>query len=240
MYFRKRQKKKKSKMRAWIPARVGNRTVIRFLDLLRGGQRVFGRSFPGNREKNEAAFPAHEAAIRAAGGFVEDQNRYGDMVYGRTTMRYAGCEIFAAYNIIVALLGRTLMSLPEMIEAFEKDGMVLSGKFGTAPKAIRDFLRQQGFSAEMTAREREFDEFGKRFEGLILTMYNDRNDIGQEVHTVAVSKDAAGFTAHNVYGSGRVVGPCAGLSELIGGINGGRAKGIALIGVSRRQKDQQL
>jgi len=49
-------------------------------------------------------------------------------------MQYSGCEIFAVYNTVYSLLSHPLMSLPELISRFEKDGMALGGKFGTSPK----------------------------------------------------------------------------------------------------------
>ena len=52
------------------------------------------------------------------------------------------------------------------------------------------------------------------------------------IHTVAVVKNGRGFVAHNVNGSGRPSVPCESITELIRRINGGRARGIALIGVS--------
>jgi predicted butyrate kinase (DUF1464 family) len=165
---------------------------------------------------------------------VEDQNSYTDMAYGESTMQYSGCEIFATYNAMYNINGKVTKPLADLISSYEKDGMVLSGKFGTAPKAISDFLEKQGFVTKLTTEEKEFDDIGKKFESMILTMYNDKNDISQEVHTVNISKENGKFTAHNVYCNGKVVGPYASVSEVIKNINGGKAKGISLIGVKKK------
>ena len=234
MKNRRQIRKKPNRLAAFIPARVSNETVLRMLDRMRRWGRRLGRRgrFAGNRAKNEAAFSDHEAAIRAAGGFIEDQNRYTDLRLGRSTIQYAGCEIIAVYNVIRALSGPDAVSFPELIEAFERDGIVLAGRFGTAPKALCDYLKQRGFAVGMTSREEEFERMAARYEALILTFYNDRNDIRSQIHTVAVVKNGRGFVAHNVNGSGRPSVPCESITELIRRINGGRARGIALIGVS--------
>lgn len=220
------------KLCAFIPHHVSNRVVVGVLDLMRKGQKLSKKDFSGNLAQNEKAFQDHEETIRKNGGYVEDQNSYADMAYGRVTMRYAGCEIFAAYNAIYSITGRHDMALPEMIAAFERDGMVLSGKFGTAPKAVRDFLERQGFRTEFVTDEKQFEALGERSRSLILTMYNDKDDIRREVHTVNISKDPDGYRAHNVNCNGVVLGSCASLRELMAKMNGGRIKAVSMIGVA--------
>ena len=118
-----------------------------------------------------------------------------------------------------------------MLPFFEKDGMALNGKFGTSPKALRDFLKSNGFTAAFTAKEADFSAFAAKYPSFIFTMYNDRNDIRKEIHTIHISKKGSMFTAHNVYCNGKVVGPFTSFDELIQNINGGKAKGISLIGI---------
>lgn len=214
-----------------IPNKVDNDTVVNVLDLMRKAQKTVKKNFD-NLPDNKKAFKGHEAAIKKYKGYIEDQNKYADMKYGDSTMQYSGCEIFAAYNAIYNITGRH-EELSEMIAAFEKDGMILSGKFGTAPKAIADQLKKMGFKTQMTTVEKEFDEIGKKAKSLILTMYNDKNDLSQEVHTVNISKDGESYTAHNVYCNGKTVGPYKSVSELIKNINSGKAKGISLIGITK-------
>lgn len=124
------------------------------------------------------------------------------------------------------------MTLPEMIAMFERDGMVLSGKFGTAPKAVRDFLERQGFRTEFVTDVTQFEALGERSQSLILTMYNDKDDIRREIHTVSISKDSDGYRAHNVNCNGDVLDPCGSLRELMAQMNGGRIKAVSMIGVT--------
>lgn len=221
------------KVCAVIPNQINNETVIAALDLMRKQQKLLKKDFTAHLQKNEAAFQKHLEAIRKNKGFVEDQNNYTDMSYGEATMQYSGCEIFATYNAIFSIMGKNAMSLSKMIAEYEKDGMVLSGMFGTAPKAIRDFLDKHGFKTEFVTDENKFDDLAKRCQSLILTMYNDKDDISKEVHTVNISKEKNQYIAHNVYCNGKVVGPCSTVRELMGQMNGGRVKGISMIGVSK-------
>ena len=223
------------KVCAIIPNKINNETVVNALDLMRKQQKLMKKDFSANLKKNQESLKKHlEHAGKKADGYVEDQNAYTDVAYGDATMQFSGCEIFATYNAIRNIAGKATANLAQMISEYEKDGMVLSGKFGTAPKAIRDYLEKKGYKTDMTTDEKKFDEIGKKHQSMILTMYNDKNDISKEVHTVNISKDKGKFTAHNVYCNGQVVGPYDSVSEVIKNINKGLAKGISLIGVSKK------
>ena len=222
------------KVCALIPGKISNKTVVEAFELMRKGQGLGKKSFPENATKNEKNFALHKEKLDKAKGYVEDQNNWKDLAYGESTMQYSGCEIFATFNAIYNITGKHTIPLHKMITQYESDGMVLSGKFGTAPKAIVDFLNKNGFKAEMTTEESEFDAMGKKSGSLILTMYNDKEDISKEVHTVNISKENGKYTAHNVYCNGKVVGPYATVTEVIKNINGGKAKGISLIGVNKK------
>ncbi len=218
---------------AFIPRRINNRTIIAFYELLRKTQKLAGNRWKKNLDINQRCFPNHAGTISKNNGYIEDQNNYTDMAYGKATMQYSGCEVFAVYNAIYTLLKHPLMDLPDLISCFEKDGMALSGKFGTAPKALRDFLESNGFVTSFSTKEKDFDTLSAAYPSLILTMYNDRNDIRKEIHTVHISKTDDMYIAHNVYCNGKTVGPYPSLSNLIQNINGGKAKGISLIGIRK-------
>lgn len=224
------------KVCAFIPGKINNATVITAFEVMRKQQRLMKKDFSRHLKKNKEAVRTHAEDIQKHKGFIEDQNKWTDTSYGDSTMQYSGCEVFATFNAIWSILGKTVMSLPEMISEYEKDGMVLSGKFGTSPKAISDFLEKHGFKTELVTNEKEFDDVGKRSDSLILTMYNDKNDISQEVHTVNISKEDKKYTAHNVYCNGKVLGPFSSVSETISNINQGKAKGISLIGIRQKKK----
>lgn len=217
-----------------IPGKVSNKLVLHVFELMRKHQKLQKNDFRDAIRKNQAAFKNHAESIQKAKGYIEDQNRYEDMSYGKSTMKFSGCEIFATFNAMFTLNGKHEIDLPLLINEYEKDGMVLSGKFGTSPKAISDLLTRKGYKTVMTSEEKEFDSLGNKYASFILTMYNNIEDIRDEVHTIHISKDAKGqFSGHNVYCNGKVVGPAKSISSLISMFNGGKSKGICLIAVSK-------
>lgn len=217
---------------AFIPKRVNNSVIIAVYQLLRRIQKLIRSRWQEHLAVNQKMLANHLNALKKNNGYVEDQNAYTDMPYGKATMQYSGCEIFAVYNAMRSLLNHSAMGLPELISCFEKDGMAFNGKFGTSPKALRDFLESKGFTTAFTTKEADFHALAAEYPSLIFTMYNDRNDIRKEIHTVHISKADGMYTAHNVYCNGKVVGPYAGFDELVKNINGGKAKGISLIGLN--------
>lgn len=247
---------------AWIVSRVDNRKIVHAFEILRKIQHLSKRKIhkliDSNAETNLSAWQNHDpnGNEKPTGTYIENQRDFSDMRFGKTTVKYAGCEILAVFNLFRSLQNRSasgdedcqdnaenrdtvfnaFLSLPKLISEFEADGMMLAGRAGTAPKAIRDFLVKQGFRTSMVTDSSAFDKLGEEADSLILTMFNNGLNVFEQVHTINISKEGAGFVAHNVYGDGRTVGPFASVSEVIAHINEGRARGISLIGVKTKNK----
>ena len=217
----------------FIPSHVRPGVVLWFFERLRAIQRFTRRKFR-NAARNAERFLSHIERVAGFGGYIEDQAAYGDMRFGASTIRHSGCEIIAAYNALRSLERGGEPSLTLLIDAFERDGMVLSGRWGTAPKAIRDFFVRQGYWTSFTADEREFDGIGELCDDFILTLYNDRHDIRRQVHTVYISKRGGAFAAHNLHGNGSAPRDFRSLSGLVASINGGSSKAISLLGIRRQ------
>ena len=184
---------------SFIPKRTSNYTVVNAFDILRNFQKIRGKKFD-NLSVNIKNFKGHEAAILSNKGYIEDQNKYADMKYGKATVKHSGCGIIATYNALFNIHGQPLMTLSELIKEFEADGIVFNGKLGTAPNAAFDFFKRKGYSVKVETDERLFDEIGEKFHSFILTMYNDASDISRELHSINISKDNEGrFHAHNAY-----------------------------------------
>ncbi|MCQ2525535.1 MAG: hypothetical protein MJ130_02095 [Lachnospiraceae bacterium] len=218
--------------RGFIPKHVSNKVVVDVYDVLRVFQHASRKDFSKNYEYNRNGFAQHKSDIKQKLGFIEDQNCYTDMKYGKHSIRFCGCEIIATYNALYSIHGYNPIAFTDMIREYESDGMVLSGSFGTSPKAIRYFLERHGYRTEFTTKLSKFDEVASRSDSLILTIYNDGSNIMKAVHTVNVSKANGKYIAHNVYGNGVVAGPFDSMIALMQGINNGRSKEISLIGVS--------
>ena len=222
-----------------IPKKISNRTVLGSLEMLRKQQKLQGRDYSAHLAENKKAMEAHLPGLRRRGGFIEDQHRYGDLKYGAVTIAYAGCEIIAAYNALHYFRGRNMPDFPEMIDYFERDGMLLGGRFGTSPQALYDYFVKEQFKTARTSNRREFDSLGSQYSCFLLTFYNNGRDILDQIHTICIVKsqlnqtDAPFFTGHNVSSAGRPSAPYPSISSLLSGISNGKGKGIMLIGISR-------
>lgn len=208
----------------FIPKKIKNKTVVSFYDFLRWADKVIHDK--GAIEEHKLVNDEKVAYHRLRNGqYIEDQNKYTDMTYGAVTMRYSGCEIMAIYNAFLYIFGKEIITLPELISQFEHNGMVLGGWWGTSPRAIHEFMKKRGFK---TKGYHDKDMLIK-LEGekcVILTFYNDGQDITHAVHTVCVALEEDGYYGHNIYGTGKIVGPFASLNELFKSINKGRSKMI--------------
>lgn len=216
---------------AWIPKRISNNTIIQVYEIFRKFYIFFHRRSKSSIEQIEQELCKHSDFCLNQRKYIEDQNAWSDIRYGKYSMQYSGCEAFATFNAMVSLLGDKADSLAKVIASFEQDGIVLSGKFGTSPKAMSDYLIKQGFSTVMTTKHAKFDSIGEISDSLILTMYNDKHDIRKQIHSIAITKEQNQYFGHNVYCDGRVIGPYGSVTELIKNINHGNAKGIAIIGI---------
>ncbi|MBR6391264.1 MAG: hypothetical protein IKS16_07980 [Lachnospiraceae bacterium] len=224
---------------SFIPNHISNSTVAGFLDLLRKVQRRLGigrrhcrRHVNDNRIAIDRLLGSfgEAAGKRPASGYLEKQNNYRSIAYGRSDMAYAGCEIIAVYNALLNL--DMSANLRELIEYFEHDGMVFSGRFGTAPYALRDYLKGRGLKVETIFDPDGYDEAALRSKVSILMLYNDSRSIFRKIHTICITKDSQGLTSHNMYGDGRALGPYPDVTHLIRDISGGFAKGIVMFGIN--------
>ena len=225
-------------IRSFIPNRISNRFVVRFLDSLRRTGRRFhiswsvaDRHAQDNKTMVRKMFPEDEYGVRDGSDprYLENQRLYSGIRFGKTDMAYAGCEIIAAYNAMHAF-GR-LPDLGELIRVFEKYGMIFSGRFGTSPLALVDYFTGKGFEVEYTFHREDFDELAKRADVLIYTFYNDSRSIFRQIHTICVTKEDGGYRGHNIYGDGSSSHVFAGINDMTASIGEGYAKGIILIGI---------
>lgn len=239
-------KKTGSFFRSFIPKRVSNRTFLRLYQwtaLVKVSQKrrninykyniVKLRSMDRNLRNDHAAY-------------IENQNEWGEIVYGagpHHNMKYSGCEIIATYNALSALDALTecdaAESMARLIQYYEANGAALLGDFGVSPKAIETFFKKQGFFVTTTDEgdSKNTDFVDSQSKVLIITVYNDGNDITKQVHTVCITKDVGrGYVLHNAYcrdknGVYRESIPYATLSEAISHISGFEPKLIYLIGI---------
>ena len=251
----------KAQAGAFIPRYVSSKLVLAFLEFLRFCHRLRGRKGYGNTARNRKVIDKNHAdRIREKGGFIEDQDRYGDVSLGLTDMAYAGCEIIALYNALhdcrlhqnAQNILRTSSEgsqpdrrapeegerdpssdLTSLIEIFEKDGILLSGRFGTSPRALCDYLRQTGIQADLyrlnKKQGRDLDLFSFPADSYLLYYYNNEKNIMDQIHTICITRDQKGsYIGHNIHG-GKARGPYPTVRQMLREAKQDNATGIALI-----------
>jgi hypothetical protein len=214
---------------AKIPGKLNSKRVVGVIDRLRKLDKKIPRNFSENDRMNAESYMAR---LKSGKGFVrgliERQADFTDMSLGKSTLDYSGCEVIAVYNLLWKYRGGELVTpLPELIETFEADGILYAGRFGVSPRSIRDYLKGRGIEVNYTEDESDFDLLGEFCDHFILTVMNDRDDIFRQIHTFYISKEEGRLIAHNAGSKMRYYT----VSEVIGALKGGRAKGLSLIAV---------
>ncbi len=217
-----------------IPGKLKNKTIVGAIDRLRKIEKLIKRNFTQNDISNVQAYRkrmAEKPGFRTA--LIERQADFTDMSLGKSTLDYSGCEVIAVYNLLLKYSdGDFKVELPDLIEIFEKDGILHAGRFGVSMKSIKKYLGEIGIEVNYTTDEEDFDLLGHFCDHFILTVMNDREDIFRQIHTFYISKDGERLIAHNAGLRMRYYS----ISEIIGALNGGKAKGICLMAVKERSE----
>lgn len=218
---------------AKLPGKLNSKRVVGAIDRLRRIEKRVPRNFSQNDLKNAESYVSRlETGKGFVNGLIERQADFTDMSLGKSTLDYSGCEVISVYNFLWKYRGGELVTpLPELIETFEADGILYAGRFGVSPRSIRDYLKGRGIEVNYTEDEGDFDLLGEFCDHFIVTVMNDRDDIFRQIHTFYISKEEGRLIAHNAGSKMRYYT----VSEVIGALKGGRAKGLSLIAVKEEQ-----
>lgn len=246
----------KKRLGAFIPRFVPNIILASVWGLLGVLKGTSGKRVAENRSHNHTLLveQAETPGIRSfftPGTFIENQRHWKEVKFGgKYTMSYGGCEIFAVYNALLSLGEEmTGQRLVELISFFERRGAVWAGSLGVAPGAAWKYFKKQKYGVSFTWSRKEsvIQKLGESSDTIIVTAYNDGRDIFQCIHTVNISKDAAGkYYAHNDFYSRRNAkgeqefvshGPYETLWEAITHLSGGTAAPICVIGICKKGSD---
>ena len=213
----------------WIPQHVPNGLVLRIYDLL-----CIHRTAASMR-----ADPCLCTADTSPAGYMEDQRHRREETFGRSTVAAAGCEVIAVYNALVYFYGGERIPFPALVHLFSRSGMALGGRFGTSPLALVRFFsrwwRDGAWKTEFVTDRRLFDRIAREYPCLIVSFYNDGEDIRRGVHTVCMTRGDRGWTAHNLTENGRTAGPFADVSQMLTGIAGRHRRGLCVLGLYKPQ-----
>lgn len=206
-----------------------------------------GKRINENLSANEnvlATASTHVSGFFSPGSFIENQNEWEGVRFGLSTMKYSGCEIMAVYNALLDLGNKmTVQDMAALISEFERKGAELNGRWGCSPKSICKYLTRRGYrvTTSFCKKPDVINSIGENSDSIIITAYNDRNDIRKMIHTISVTKDSVGhYTLHNAYKriNGRYAAysgnrPVNNLWEVMGLISQGQAAPICIIGINK-------
>ena len=216
--------------KSFLQKNVPNNVLLNTIQMLR---KLTPQDYPGNLENNIQNFQKHLNAIKNNKGFIEDQRNYGDLKYGLQTISYSGCELIAAYNALYDLTGEENRNFPEMIDYFEKDGILLYGAFGTAPQAVEEYFNKLGFETKLSTNNKDYFNIQNEYDTFLLTKFNDIDDITKCIHTICITKKNGKFHVHNNGYSGHLI-EYNSISDILERIDNGKAKDIDLLGIRKK------
>lgn len=228
---------------SFIPRHVSNRVFLNIyhaLTLIKVPQRIREKNYIFNCEqlKSEKWDVWNKPSV-----YIENQNEWKNIRFGTGShhnMSYSGCEVIASYNAWKALKGSgPPEQMAQFILDYETNGAALRGEFGTSPYAIKKYFKKNGFSVAAAYGDDNtaVDAIGNTYKVMIATVYNDKNDITKQVHTVCITVNSnKGYILHNAYivnKSGTYVesAPYCTLTDAIRHISRHETKLIYLIGI---------
>ena len=216
-----------------------NRRLLAVFSFLRKRNRK-GRAFSHKKiEERQDALNSEidENKYINDSGYIEHQWEMKDLLYGKYPMSYNGCEIIACYNALNYIKRRIkrqilMPKLKELIGSYYSDGVTLSGKFGTDPAAVRDYFVKNNYKVRFSEKLREFEEIAGESDVSVITIFNDRDDVGKMVHTLCVTKENGKYTAHNAPGISGMTSAGT-MDELIRrcGFYGEKGSGVCISGI---------
>lgn len=217
--------------------------ILSLFTIVKASRKRINENLSAN-EKVLAATSTEKSGFFNPGHFIENQNEWESVRFGLSTMKYSGCEIMAVYNAMLDLGNRmTERDMAELISQFERKGAELSGRWGCSPKSICKYFIRQGYRVTMTTSTKPdiINSIGENNDSVIITAYNDGNDIRKMIHTISVTKDRNGnYTLHNAYKrtNGQYtafsgISPIKDLCGAIGAMSQGQAAPVCIIGIGK-------
>lgn len=203
------------------------------------GEETIKKNHEHNLTELKAA-KGNEDSFYTDNAYIENQAEWKNIQFGPNNMAHSGCGIIATYNALLALEGQMgEEDMADLISTYEKDGAVLEGDYGLSPYAIYNYFQSQGYNVEMiTSWEQEdINKFGQDHDTIIVTIYNNQDNLMNGLHTINITKKGDKYIAHNAYnekdGKYAASNSYDTLWEAIVELSDGESKPISFIGISK-------
>lgn len=141
------------------------------------------------------------------------------------TADFNSCEVIALYNVLVNC-GRDI-AFADLLAYFETDGIIKKGYFGTSIWALKRYLDKEGIDNAIGYGE---ENARADADSYIVTLYNDKDDISQMIHTMAIIKKDGLYSMYNAHGD---VIKRESIGDCIEKYGEGRSKVISTICISK-------
>lgn len=233
--------------KAFIPHHVSNDIALNFYDFI--SMPLFAISQDKSNEnykKNTEYFKENSDKLLVKGkdgkSYIEYQEKkelFSNLNFGWTDVNLAGCGIIATYNAIIGMNSSVSDNLfPDLIKYYERKGIAAKGFLGNNPNAIQQYFNENGYKTKVitTASPNDFNQLGKDYDAIIVTIYNNGDDITEQAHTVAITKYEGKYYSHNL---DDIASESLSSHESLTNDNtSGNRKIISAIGISKEPKDE--
>lgn len=194
----------------FIQEHVYDSSVLAAMTLLTLANTISSETIQEHRAHNDKVWKEEEGKFTNK-GYIERQYEMSDILYGKQNdklndLLFNGnelsgadnaCEVIAAYNAQVSLNeGTSPVSFPALLEYFEGKGMMLDGYFGTSPESIAAYFESSGYDTRILVgngiTDKTMSGLQNSYDSYIVTVYNDRNDITNQIHTMSITAEPNG------------------------------------------------
>lgn len=198
----------------FIQEHVYDSSVLAAMALLTLANTISSETIQEHRAHNDKVWKEKQNEFKKEGAnqdYIERQYNMSDILYGKQSdklndLLFNGnelsgadnaCEVIAAYNALVSLNnGTSPVSFPALLEYFEGKGMMLDGYFGTSPESIAAYFESSGYDTRILVgngiADKTMSGLQNSYDSYIVTVYNDRNDITNQIHTMSITAEPNG------------------------------------------------
>ena len=236
-------------LKAYIPQEIENITALSIYSALAKLSDIPESEIKQNAIDNAKLLSGANTPLSAS-DYIENQSQWGTVKFGegnKTNIARAGCGVIATYNALNALGENTSsQTMVDLISYYERNGAALDGMWGVAPNAIEEYFIGQGYEVTSTNEKGPLtiNMIGEQYDTVIVTAYNDANDITRQLHTVSITKETDGtYSVHNAFqkdANGKYISKegYLTLQEAIDNISNYQPLAINVIGISNAEQTE--
>ncbi len=124
-----------------------------------------------------------------------------DMRIGSRTFAYGGCGAIATYNALC--MAGLEPDIVEIVDFYERKGLVFNAAFGINPVAVKKYLSQNGLTWKCYKGKQNWDECLSASQTAIM-LYWWVGAKGCGAHYVSMERGGKGIRVYNMYGNSDV------------------------------------